>query len=124
MSVLFLFVWAALPSGSGSKGALPGGRRIAVSHGRLTTELHTDRIRTSLHSAIDRVHDLTEGAATGGLNKSLVLRHMEPQPTFFSQLVPDVRYITSMSYGGHANQLVGIINLLYLAKLTNRVAIM
>ncbi|GAA5965999.1 hypothetical protein JCM8115_004792 [Rhodotorula mucilaginosa] len=76
-----------------------------------------------LKSAIDRVHDLTEGTATGGFNKSLVLRYPEPQPTFFSQLVPDVRYITSMSYGGHANQLVGIINLLYLAKVTNRVAI-
>lgn len=121
MTVLFLFVWAAVPSGSGSKGAFARG--LAVSHGRLTTA-RTDRIRTSLHSAIDRVHDLTEGAASGGLNKSLVLRYPEPQPTFFSQLVPDVRYITSMSYGGHANQLVGIINLLYLAKLTNRVAIM
>lgn len=57
------------------------------------------------------------------MNKSLVLRHSEPQPTFFSQIVPDVRYITTMSYGGHANQFVGIINLLYLAKLVNRVAI-
>lgn len=77
-----------------------------------------------MHTAIDRVHDLTEAAAAGGFNKSLVLRHPEPQPTFFSQLMPDVRYITTMSYGGHANQLVGIINLLHLAKLTNRVAVM
>lgn len=113
-----------MPSGSGSKGACARGAADSLfAQGRLTTA-HTDRIRTSLHSAIDRVHDLTEGTATGGFNKSLVLRYPEPQPTFFSQLVPDVRYITSMSYGGHANQLVGIINLLYLAKVTNRVAIM
>ncbi|GAA5975685.1 hypothetical protein JCM10908_005242 [Rhodotorula pacifica] len=37
--------------------------------------------------------------------------------------MPDVRYITTMSYGGHANQFIGVMNLLYLAKVTNRVAI-
>lgn len=82
-----------------------------------------ERFRTSIHSAIDRVHDITDGDAPR-FNKSLVLQHAEPQETFFSQLLPGVRYITSMSYGGHANQFVGISNLLYVAKITNRVAIM
>ncbi|GAA6025703.1 hypothetical protein JCM8202_002703 [Rhodotorula sphaerocarpa] len=83
---------------------------------------HRERIRTSLHSAIDRVHDLTDKDIPS-FDKSLVLQHPEPQTEFFHQVKPGVRYITSMSYGGHANQFVGIYNLLLLAKMTSRVAI-
>ncbi|GAA5958691.1 hypothetical protein JCM3765_006005 [Sporobolomyces pararoseus] len=55
---------------------------------------------------------------------SLVLNHPEAaQDTLVSQLKPSVRYITTLSYGGHANQFIGIQNLLYLGKLLNRVVI-
>ncbi|GAA5943703.1 hypothetical protein JCM3775_001341 [Rhodotorula graminis] len=81
-----------------------------------------ERIRDSLHSAAHRLHDLT--AEKAGMNKSLVLNFPdEPQDTFMSQLKPGVRYITTMSYGGHANQFMAIENLLYLSKLLSRVAI-
>ncbi|BGP57326.1 hypothetical protein JCM8202v2_004967 [Rhodotorula sphaerocarpa] len=73
-------------------------------------------------TAIDRVHDLTDKDIPS-FDKSLVLQHPEPQTEFFHQVKPGVRYITSMSYGGHANQFVGIYNLLLLAKMTSRVAI-
>ncbi|KAL8286438.1 hypothetical protein RQP46_004455 [Phenoliferia psychrophenolica] len=39
------------------------------------------------------------------------------------QLRPDVRYVTGLSFGGHANQFLSTGKLLYLAKILNRVAI-
>ncbi|GAA5873183.1 hypothetical protein JCM16303_006963 [Sporobolomyces ruberrimus] len=58
------------------------------------------------------------------LDLSLVIHDpIKPQDYLSAQLKPEVRYITSMSYGGHANQFIGIQNLLYLGKLLNRVVI-
>ncbi|GAA5828350.1 hypothetical protein JCM11251_006209 [Rhodosporidiobolus azoricus] len=68
------------------------------------------------------IHDLT-GERIEGFNKSIVLNFDEPQPLLTSQIKPGVRYITTLSYGGHANQFIGIQNLLYLGKLLNRVVI-
>ncbi|GAA5914475.1 O-fucosyltransferase family protein [Sporobolomyces salmoneus] len=57
-------------------------------------------------------------------DEGAVLNHPDvPQASLLSQLKPGVRYITSMSYGGHANQFIGIQNLLHLGKLLNRVVI-
>ncbi|GAA6059708.1 hypothetical protein JCM10212_000236 [Sporobolomyces blumeae] len=52
-----------------------------------------------------------------------VLNFDAPQDTLRSQLKPGVRYATSMSYGGHANQMISIQKLLYFATITNRVPI-
>ncbi|GAA6005791.1 hypothetical protein JCM11491_004012 [Sporobolomyces phaffii] len=58
------------------------------------------------------------------LNLSLIINYpTTPQDSLSSQLKPGVRYITALSYGGHANQFIGIQNLLYLGKVLNRVAI-
>ncbi|KAM0791403.1 hypothetical protein ACM66B_005864 [Microbotryomycetes sp. NB124-2] len=53
-----------------------------------------------------------------------VLRHPRPQVTLRSQLADDVQYITTMTFGGQANQALAVINLLYIAKHTGRVAIL
>ncbi|GAA5935654.1 uncharacterized protein JCM15063_001764 [Sporobolomyces koalae] len=57
------------------------------------------------------------------LDISRVINHPDPQDSYVAQLKPDVRYVTTLSYGGHANQFIGIQNLLYLAKVLNRVAV-
>lgn len=57
------------------------------------------------------------------LNLLKVLNHDTPQQTLASQMKDGVRYATSMSYGGHANQMISIQKLLYFAKITNRVPI-
>ncbi|BGP14734.1 hypothetical protein JCM10213v2_002685 [Rhodosporidiobolus nylandii] len=80
------------------------------------------RIRAKLHSATHSLHDLT-AEPVEPFDRSLVLNFPYPQNTLESQLKPGVRYVTTMSYGGHANQFMAIENLLYLAKLLNRVAI-
>ncbi|KAM0755345.1 hypothetical protein T439DRAFT_1154 [Meredithblackwellia eburnea MCA 4105] len=56
-------------------------------------------------------------------DKGLVLNFKEPQDSYRVQLKTDVRYITTMSYGGHANQFISIYNLLFLGKLLRRVVI-
>ncbi|KAI5481598.1 hypothetical protein MNV49_002824 [Pseudohyphozyma bogoriensis] len=56
-------------------------------------------------------------------DKTLAINFVEPQDSYKVQLKYDVRYIVSMSYGGFANQFIGIYHLLYLAKLLRRVAI-
>lgn len=67
----------------------------------------------------------------------------EPQQTLASQLKPGVRYLTGMGFGGHcessniirlsweltfskfqANQFIAVLKLIYLSKITNRVAVM
>ena len=58
-----------------------------------------------------------------GFDSSLVLNYPTPQAKFASQLKPGVRYITSIGFGGHSNQFIGVVKLIYLAQLTNRVAI-
>ncbi|GAA5911196.1 hypothetical protein JCM6882_006603 [Rhodosporidiobolus microsporus] len=69
------------------------------------------------------IHDLTSERIQG-FNKSIVLNFPDkPQPLLTDQLKPGVRYITTLSYGGHANQFIGIHNLLYLGKLLNRVVV-
>ncbi|GAA6014240.1 hypothetical protein JCM10207_006143 [Rhodosporidiobolus poonsookiae] len=80
------------------------------------------RIRNKVHSALERLHDLT-AEPVQGFDKSLVLNYPEPQDTLTSQIKPGVRYIATLSYGGHANQFMAIQNLLYLGKLLNRVVI-
>lgn len=119
-TVCLVGLWAILPGRPEHRGAHP---LIAQKSQGALTRVPAERIRTSLHSAIDRVHDLTDKDIPS-FDKSLVLRLPEPQTEFFHQVKPGVRYITSMSYGGHANQFVGIYNLLLLAKMTSRVAIM
>ncbi|GAA5969741.1 hypothetical protein JCM11641_008024 [Rhodosporidiobolus odoratus] len=52
-----------------------------------------------------------------------VLRFPAPQESLESQIKPGVRYVTTLSYGGHANQFMAIQNLLYLGKLLHRVVI-
>ncbi|GAA6058078.1 hypothetical protein JCM3770_002252 [Rhodotorula araucariae] len=104
---------------------IAGALVLSVFLWAVTVDRTTDargRIRTSLHSASHRLHDLT--AEQVRFNKSYVLNFPDqPQDTLRSQIKPDVRYITTMSYGGHANQFMAIENLLYLAKLLSRVAI-
>ncbi|GAA6061938.1 hypothetical protein JCM10212_001506 [Sporobolomyces blumeae] len=78
-------------------------------------------ISRSVHKAVSWLD--RSGGSRGRFNSSLVLNHSVAQDSFHRQLKPDVRYITTMSYGGHANQFIGIQNMLYLAKLLNRVAI-
>ncbi|SGZ32294.1 BQ5605_C040g11848 [Microbotryum silenes-dioicae] len=58
-----------------------------------------------------------------GSNYVQIFNHDTPQPTLETQLKKGVRYITSIAYGGHANQMISIARQLLLAKLTNRVAI-
>ncbi|KAL8286991.1 hypothetical protein RQP46_003997 [Phenoliferia psychrophenolica] len=57
------------------------------------------------------------------LRKDLVLNFEEPQETLKMQMKLDVRYVTSVAFGGHANQFISIGKLLYLAKILDRVAI-
>ncbi|GAA6010954.1 hypothetical protein JCM10207_004011 [Rhodosporidiobolus poonsookiae] len=52
-----------------------------------------------------------------------VLNFDTPQETLRSQLKTGVRYVTAMAYGGHANQMISIMRMLYFAKMTNRVGI-
>ncbi|GAA5933945.1 O-fucosyltransferase family protein [Sporobolomyces koalae] len=68
----------------------------------------------------DHAYDSSEGWL-GGVKS--VLNFETPQKTVQSQLRPGVRYVSAMSYGGHANQMISIQKLLYFAKLTNRVPI-
>ncbi|GAA5895783.1 hypothetical protein JCM6882_001380 [Rhodosporidiobolus microsporus] len=52
-----------------------------------------------------------------------VLNYNESRPTMKEQLKPGVRYVTAMAYGGHANQFISIMRMLYMGQLTNRVGI-
>lgn len=52
------------------------------------------------------------------------MNSLEPQDRMDSQLKKGVRYVTTVAYGGHANQFIALVKLLYLAKITNRVAIL
>ncbi|GAA6000105.1 O-fucosyltransferase family protein [Rhodotorula paludigena] len=91
----------------------------------VTVDRTTDargRLRESVHDAAHRLHDLTAEPVLG-FDKSLVLSHPEPQKSYKMQMKDGVRYITTMTYGGHANQFIAIQNLLYLGKLLNRVTI-
>ena len=69
------------------------------------------------------VNATTEEIRVQGFDTSLVLNNPFPQATFAMQLKPGVRYITSIGFGGHSNQFIGVVKLIYLAQLTNRVAI-
>ncbi|GAA6032966.1 hypothetical protein JCM8097_000073 [Rhodosporidiobolus ruineniae] len=57
------------------------------------------------------------------LNVTKVINFAEPQGTLQEQLKEGVRYVTAMAYGGHANQMISIMKMLYFGKLTNRVGI-
>lgn len=52
-----------------------------------------------------------------------VLNHASPRATFREQLKTGVRYVTTMAYGGHANQFISIQKMLYMAKQTSRVGL-
>lgn len=52
-----------------------------------------------------------------------VLNFATPQDTLAAQLKAGVRYITTMAYGGHANQFISIQKMLFMAKQTSRVAV-
>ena len=69
------------------------------------------------------VNATTEELLVEGFDTSLVLNFPTPQDRFSSQLKPGVRYITSIGFGGHSNQFIGVVKLFYLGQLTNRVAI-
>ncbi|KAL8286852.1 hypothetical protein RQP46_003858 [Phenoliferia psychrophenolica] len=56
-------------------------------------------------------------------DRSLVLNFQEPQDSYKVQLKHEVRYVTTMSYGGHANQFISIYNLMFVGKILNRVVI-
>ncbi|KAK4046739.1 hypothetical protein OIV83_005844 [Microbotryomycetes sp. JL201] len=58
-------------------------------------------------------------------NYSLVLKPgTENEPTLRARLRDDIRYITAIPYGGHANIFIGLQRLILLGKMTNRVAIL
>ncbi|GAA5861415.1 hypothetical protein JCM8547_006122 [Rhodosporidiobolus lusitaniae] len=132
-----------VPSDEGREGATPRRRRVKrvwcsrpllvisllgtlVVVWTVTVGRSTDakvRLQHGVHHAVDILHDYVAKEPVRGFNKSLVLNYDEPQDTMVSQLKPGVRYITTLSYGGHANQFMAIENLLYLGKLLNRVVI-
>ncbi|KPV73853.1 uncharacterized protein RHOBADRAFT_54447 [Rhodotorula graminis WP1] len=57
------------------------------------------------------------------LDPLLVLNYNTSRPTIKEQLKPGLRYVATMAYGGHANQMISINKMLYFAKVTGRVAI-
>ncbi|KAI5478250.1 GDP-fucose protein O-fucosyltransferase [Pseudohyphozyma bogoriensis] len=71
----------------------------------------------------EKWESLMRGEKKEDLKKSWVINFDEPQETVQKQMKKGVRYVTSLAYGGHANQFISIGKLLYLAKLTHRVAI-
>ncbi|GAA6034389.1 hypothetical protein JCM8097_002699 [Rhodosporidiobolus ruineniae] len=81
-----------------------------------------DHLLSKVHNAAQVLQGLTEEPVKP-FDRSLVLQYDEPQDTLVTQLKQGVRYVTTLSYGGHANQFMGIQNLLYLGKLLNRVVI-
>ncbi|KAK4703771.1 hypothetical protein P7C70_g2446, partial [Phenoliferia sp. Uapishka_3] len=82
------------------------------------------REQAEVKSSLECIPTPTELIATPPrFDKALVLNFNTSQDSYKMQLKRDVRYVTTMSYGGHANQFIGIYNLLYLGKVLNRVVI-
>ncbi|KAM0791899.1 hypothetical protein ACM66B_004153 [Microbotryomycetes sp. NB124-2] len=58
-------------------------------------------------------------------NYSLVLKPgTEDEPTLKARLRDELRYITALPYGGHANMFIALQRLILLGKMTNRVVIL
>lgn len=68
------------------------------------------------------MHVSSRSAADGWFAQ--VVNFAEPQDVLQEQFKEGINYVTTLSWGGHANQFLAIIHLLHLAKILDRVAIM